>query len=99
MGRNDEALAAYEQSINLDPQLLDVHKNAALLYSEMGQPQMAILQRVSTASLSSLAGHCGDLNREGEAALLDRGTIMRKPMAAMRRRSTEAQDCARRGSC
>ncbi|MDQ8030787.1 MAG: tetratricopeptide repeat protein [Bordetella sp.] len=42
MGRNDEALAAYEQSLVLDPRLLDAHQNAALLYSEMGQPQMAI---------------------------------------------------------
>lgn len=42
MGRNDEALAAYEQSLVLDPLLLDAHQNAALLYSEMGQPQMAI---------------------------------------------------------
>lgn len=42
VGRNDEALAAYEQSLILDPQLLDAHQNAALLYSEMGQPQLAI---------------------------------------------------------
>lgn len=42
MGRNDEAIAAYEQSLVLDPLLLDAHQNAALLYSEMGQPQLAI---------------------------------------------------------
>lgn len=42
MGRNDEALQAYEQSLVLDPHLSDAHQNAALLYSEMGQPQMAI---------------------------------------------------------
>jgi tetratricopeptide (TPR) repeat protein len=42
MGCNDEALTAYEQSLILDPLLLDAHQNAALLYSEMGRPQMAI---------------------------------------------------------
>jgi tetratricopeptide (TPR) repeat protein len=42
VGRKDEALAAYERSFILAPQLLDAHQNAALLYSEMGQPQMAI---------------------------------------------------------
>lgn len=42
LGRNDEALAAYEQSLIMDPLLLDAHQNAALLYSEMGHPQLAI---------------------------------------------------------
>ncbi|MBN8750923.1 MAG: tetratricopeptide repeat protein [Variovorax sp.] len=42
IGRKGEALAAYEQSLILDPLLLDAHQNAALLYSEIGQPLLAI---------------------------------------------------------
>lgn len=42
VGCKDEALAAYERSLILDLQLLRAHQNAALLYSEMGKPQMPI---------------------------------------------------------
>lgn len=38
----DEALASYEAALRLQPDLADAHQNAALLYVEVGQPQMAI---------------------------------------------------------
>jgi DNA-binding transcriptional MerR regulator len=42
LGRSHEALAAYERSIALDPALADAHQNAALLYAEVGEKQLAI---------------------------------------------------------
>ena len=38
----DAALASYEEALRLQPDLLDAHRNAALLYADAGQPQMAI---------------------------------------------------------
>ncbi|MGJ7497308.1 tetratricopeptide repeat protein [Variovorax sp. RT4R15] len=38
----DGALASYEEALRLQPDLLDAHRNAALLYADSGKPQMAI---------------------------------------------------------
>lgn len=40
--RIPEALASYERSLALQPDLADAHQNAALLYAQAGHPQMAI---------------------------------------------------------
>lgn len=37
-----EAVEAYEQALRLQPELADAHQNAALLYAQMGQDQLAI---------------------------------------------------------
>ena len=42
MGDVDGALAGYEEALQLQPGLLDAHRNAALLYAETGRKQMAI---------------------------------------------------------
>jgi len=41
-GKADAALAAYEESLRLQPDLLDAHRNAALLYADIGDQKMAI---------------------------------------------------------
>lgn len=40
--RIPQALASYERSLKLQPDLVDAHQNAALLYARTGQPQLAI---------------------------------------------------------
>ncbi|WP_371435075.1 tetratricopeptide repeat protein [Polaromonas sp.] len=42
LGHFASALSCYEQSLLLQPDLADAHQNAALLYSEVGEKQMAI---------------------------------------------------------
>jgi tetratricopeptide (TPR) repeat protein len=42
VGRTHEALSAYESALALQPDLADAHQNAALLYAERGDKQLAI---------------------------------------------------------
>jgi len=41
-GRIRDAVASYEKALALQPDLADAHQNAALLYAELGQKQLAI---------------------------------------------------------
>ncbi|RZI78290.1 MAG: tetratricopeptide repeat protein [Variovorax sp.] len=40
--RSAEAVEAYQRALELQPELADAHQNAALLYAELGQEQLAI---------------------------------------------------------
>lgn len=40
--RSAEAVEAYERALQLQPELADAHQNAALLYAQLGQDQLAI---------------------------------------------------------
>jgi tetratricopeptide (TPR) repeat protein len=42
LGRVEQALASYEECLRLQPDLADAHQNAALLYAQAGQKQLAI---------------------------------------------------------
>ena len=42
LGQTTEALKDYEASLRLQPDLADAHHNAALLYDQVGNKQLAI---------------------------------------------------------
>jgi tetratricopeptide (TPR) repeat protein len=56
LGRAREALESYEAALDLQPDLLEAHQNAALLYAELGDKKKAIRHFNSLRRLERAAG-------------------------------------------